>query len=116
LFYALAAYAVVRQRLLEFEVSRLRDSRAALSTIVVVMAVGWSIRLVGIHHTLAHRSMAVRDEWAYYDDWEQNQPIHVQLSVEEEAIRKQLFDDAVSRAPYKQITLGPFDALFDPTQ
>jgi hypothetical protein len=27
-----------------------------------------------------------------------------------------LFDDAVSRAPYKQITLGPFDALFDPTQ
>jgi hypothetical protein len=116
LFYALAAYSVLRQRLLEFDAPAIGESRGAVSALVVVMAVGWSIRLVGIHHTLAHRSMAVRDEWAYYDDWERKQPIHVELSVEEEAIRKQLFDDAVSRAPYKEIALGPLDALFDPTQ
>ena len=110
LFYAAAAYFVFRELL----------SGASLSiapALVLLVAVGWSVRFVGIHDNLRQRAMSVEDEWAYYDDWARDQPNDVHLSAEEEAIRQHLYEDAVLRAPHvPQLSLGVVGRMFDFTQ
>jgi len=110
LFYGAVAYSVFRELL----------SNASLSTapaLVLIVALGWSVRFVGMHENLRARALSVQDEWAYYDDWARNQPHDIHLNAEEEAIRQHLYDDAVLRAPHvPQLSLGVFDQMFDPTQ
>jgi hypothetical protein len=110
LFYAAAAYFVFRELLAD---ARLPKAPA----LVLLIAVGWSIRFVGIHDNLRARAASVQDEWAYYDDWARNQPNDTHLSAEEEAIRQHLYEDAVLRAPrVPQLSLGVLDRMFDFTQ
>ena len=110
LFYAAAAYFVFRELLVD---ARLSHAPA----LVLLIAIGWSIRFVGIHDNLHARALSVQDEWAYYDDWARNQPNDIHLTAEEEAIRQHLYEDAVLRAPrVPQLSLGVLDGVFDFTQ
>lgn len=110
LLYAAAAYFVFRELL----------AGASLSmapALVLLVAVGWSVRFVGVHDSLRARALSVQDEWAYYDDWARNQPNDIHLSAEEEAIRQHLYEDATLRAPrVPQLSLGVLDRVFDFTQ
>jgi hypothetical protein len=118
LFYGVAGYFVVRQLLSGAGAFSVGTSvRTAAPAIVLLVAVGWTVRFVGIHDSLRERALSVRDEWAYYDDWEREQPRVVRLSDAERAIKQRLFEDAISRAPRSpQVSLGAIDQLFDHTQ
>jgi hypothetical protein len=111
LFYAAAAYFVFREQL---------SGRAVVSiapALALLIAVGWSVRFVGVHDSLRARALSVGEEWAYYDDWVQEQPRPLALTPEEEAIKQHLYEDAVLRAPrVPQLSLGVIDRLFDFTQ
>jgi hypothetical protein len=110
LFYAVAAYFVFCELLS-------RRAVAIAPAVVLLVAVGWSIRFVGMHDNLRARALSVQDEWAYYDDWARDQPNDVHLTAEEEAIRQHLYEDAVLRAPrVPQVSLGGIERFFDFTQ
>jgi len=110
LFYAVAAYFVFCDLLS-------RRAVAIAPAVVLLVAVGWSIRFVGMHDNLRARALSVQDEWAYYDDWARDQPNDVHLTAEEEAIRQHLYEDAVLRAPrVPQVSLGGIERFFDFTQ
>jgi hypothetical protein len=110
LFYAVAAYFVCCELL--------SGRRVAIApAVVLLVAVGWSIRFVGMHDNLRARALSVQDEWAYYDDWARDQPNDIHLTAEEEAIRQHLYEDAVLRAPrVPQVSLGVIERFFDFTQ
>jgi hypothetical protein len=118
LFYGAAGYAVLRQLLSDIDpLSARAVRRAGASGLVLLVAVGWTLRLLGIHDSLRHKAAAVRDEWAYYDDWDRQQPVRLPLTAADEAIRQRLLEDAISGAPRPpQLSLGAVDQLFDPTQ
>jgi hypothetical protein len=85
--------------------------------LALLLAVGWSVRFIGIHENLRARALSVREEWAYYDDWIREQPRPLALTAEEQAIKQHLYDDAVLRAPrVPQLSLGVIDRWFDFTQ
>ena len=108
LFYGAAAHFVFRERL---EGVRTISIAPALALLV---AVGWSVRFIGIHESLRARALSVREEWAYYDDWIREQPRPLALTTEEQAIKQHLYDDAVFRAPrVPQLSLGATDRWFD---
>ncbi|MBM3817476.1 MAG: hypothetical protein FJW14_00465 [Acidimicrobiia bacterium] len=116
LFYAAAAYMVVRE-MTAAEASPRVTPLIVAPVLVLVIAVGWTVRFVGIHDSLRARAMSVRDEWAYYDDWAREQPTDTSLDAPQAAIKQQLFEDAVLRAPrVPQLSLGAIGALFDRTQ
>jgi hypothetical protein len=111
LFYGTAAYFVFRERL-----SRVTAISIA-PALALLLAVGWSVRFIGIHESLRARALAVREEWAYYDDWVREQPRPMPLTPEEQAIKQHLYEDAVLRAPrVPQLSLGVSERLFDFTQ
>ena len=111
LFYAAAAYFVLRERLSGVKAVSLAPA------IALLLAVGWSVRFVGIHDSLRARALSVREEWAYYDDWVREQPRPMPLTPEEQAIKQHLYDDAVLRAPRaSQPSLGVTERLFDFSQ
>ena len=111
LFYAAAAYFVFREQLAE------RKVISIASPLALLIAIGWSVRFVGIHDSLRARALSVAEEWAYYDDWVREQPRSVVLTAEEEAIKQHLYEDAIFRAPrVPQLSLGAIDRFFDFTQ
>ena len=117
LFYVAAAYMVLRERVASGSSSAPGVALAIAPALVLVISVGWAIRYVGIHYSLRARAEAVRNEWAYYDDWAREQKTDVSLDAKQSAIKQQLFDDAVNRAPRApQISLGAAGTLFDVTQ
>ena len=111
LFYAAAAYFVFRERLAGVTAVSIAPAVALL------LAVGWSVRFIGIHESLRARALSVREEWAYYDDWVREQPRPMPLTAEEQAIKQHLYEDAVLRAPrVPQPSLGVTERLFDFSQ
>jgi hypothetical protein len=111
LFYGAAAHFVFRERLEGVTTISIAPALALL------LAVGWSVRFIGIHENLRARALSVREEWAYYDDWIREQPRPLALTAEEQAIKQHLYDDAVLRAPrVPQLSLGAIDRWFDFTQ
>ena len=111
LFYGAAAYFVFRERLSGVKAVSMAPA------IALLLAVGWSVRFVGIHDSLRARALSVREEWAYYDDWVREQPRPMPLTPEEQAIKQHLYDDAVLRAPrVPQPSLGVTERLFDFSQ
>jgi len=83
----------------------------------LLLAVGWSVRFIGIHESLRARALSVSDEWAYYDDWVREQPRPMLLTPEEQAIKQHLYEDAILRAPrVPQLSLGLTEQWFDFSQ
>ncbi len=116
LFYAAAAFMVLRQILMT-DGGFGDHARRVAPSLVLLIAVGWTIRFIGIHDSLRARAFAVRDEWAYYDDWAREQRTDVSLNPVQAAIKQRLLDSAVlgaRRAP--RISFGVVDRLFDLTQ
>ena len=118
LFYAAAAYAVLRQlAVAEAHSPRLAPSLAVAPALLLLISIGWTVKFIGIHDSLRARAFNVRDEWAYYDDWAREQRTDVSLNAAQTAIKRQLLDDAVKRPPRApQISLGSMERLFDLTQ
>ncbi len=118
LFYAAAAYMVVRELMARGASPGSATSALTVAPVVLLLiTVGWTIRFIGIHDSLRARAHSVRDEWAYYDDWAREQRTDVALNAAQSAIKQHLFEDAVLRAPrVPQVSLGAIDALFDLTQ
>jgi hypothetical protein len=111
LFYGAAAYFVFRERLAGLNVLSLTPAVALL------LAIGWSVRFIGIHDSLRARALSVREEWAYYDDWVREQPRPLPLTQEEQTIKQHLYEDAVLRAPrVPQLSLGVMERLVDFSQ
>ena len=111
LFYAVAAYFVFRERLAGVTAVSIAPA------VAVLLAVGWSVRFIGIHESLRARALSVREEWAYYDDWVREQPRPMPLTPEEQAIQQHLYEDAVLRAPrVPEPSLGVTERLFDFSQ
>jgi hypothetical protein len=111
LCYGAAAYFVFRELLSGPKVVSIAPAVALL------LAVGWSVRFIGIHDNLRARALSVRDEWAYYDDWVREQPRPMPLTPEEQTIKQHLYEDAVLRAPrVPQLSLGVTERLFDFSQ
>ena len=111
LFYGAAAYVVFRERLAGATLVSIAPMLALL------LAVGWSVRFIGIHDSLRARSLSVREEWAYYDDWVREQPRPVPLTQEEQTIKQRLYEDAVLRAPrVPQLSLGVMERFVDFSQ
>ncbi len=115
LFYALAASAVLRDVVIGARGWHL--SRAVMMPVMVVLACGWTVRLVGIHYSLQVRELSVRNEWAYYDDWERKQQFEVAFTAEETTIRQALRRQAIrgSRDVRQFVSRWPA-RLFDVTQ
>ena len=118
LFYAAAAYAVVREMLADgASTGMARGAVTVAPALLLLMTVGWTIRYIGIHDSLRARVFAVRDEWAYYDDWAGQQRTDVSLDPAQTAIKQHLLGDAVLRAPdVPQVSFGALDQLFDRSQ
>jgi len=111
LFYGAAAYFVFRERISGLKVVPIAPAVALL------LALGWSVRFIGIHESLRVRALSVREEWAYYDDWVREQPRPMPLTPEEQTIKQHLYEDAVLRAPrVPQLSLGATERLFDFSQ
>jgi hypothetical protein len=118
MFYAAAAYAVLRRIAADGARSPDLVPRHAIApALMLLISIGWTIKFVGIHDSLRARVESVRDEWAYYDDWAREQRTDVTLDATQTAIKRQLMDAAVRRTPRgPQVSLGALDRLFDLTQ
>jgi len=118
MFYAAAAYAVLRELAASADSTpRLPSGRAVAPLLLLIISIGWTVRFVGIHDSLRVRASTVRDEWAFYDDWAREQKTDTSLNAAQAAIKQQLQNAAVLRPPrVPQVSLGSMDRLFDVTQ
>jgi hypothetical protein len=119
LFYAVAVFAVVRALLVDAARSspqgRAWVSAGALA-VVAVLACGWSVRFVGVNYSLRQVADSVRNEWAYYDDWERDQGFRL-VEPAHLAVKQALYEDAIRSAPRPPAWSAPWaDELFDRTQ
>jgi hypothetical protein len=116
-FYGLAACVVFRQFVFERDWHLSPSLRGGVVYgAMAVMALGWSVRLVGIHYNLRHMAESVRNEWAYYDDWDKEQG-SIPLDPADAQIRQALYDDAIWRAPQPPVLSFRWaDELFDRSQ
>ena len=110
-FYALAAFAAVRHIVTFPQASSVRQ--AAIAVLMVVVAGGWSVRLVGIHYLLRSTAGTVRTEWAFVDNWQARNQITI-ASPERVRLKQTLYDDAIWRRPAPpRVDLRWGDRVFD---
>lgn len=115
LFYALAATTVLRD--VVAGAASVRLPRAVMTTLMLVVACGWTLRLMGVHYSLQSRELTVRNEWAYYDDWERKQHFEVPFTAQEMAIVQSLRRQAIrGSGGVRQFTSRWPDRLFDVSQ
>lgn len=68
-FYALAAYAAVRRFIDSSGPCVARGAWAvALTMVMGIASVGWSVRAVGLHYQMHQMAMNVRNEWVHVDE------------------------------------------------
>jgi|SoiMethySBSTD1v2_1073268.scaffolds.fasta_scaffold00056_24 hypothetical protein len=114
-FFGLAA-AVALRELIRNPIRDRWPVHAFTTALLAAIAVGWSIKLLGVHYSLRQTAVSVRNEWAYYDDWASQQPSELRASVDP-ALKQQLYDDAIERVPQPPVVSFRWaDAFFDRTQ
>jgi hypothetical protein len=117
LFYALAATAVLREVVAGRGAAIIPLPRPILTLALVAVACGWTMRLVGVHYSLQVRELSVRNEWAYYQDWEDKQQFETPFTAQEIAIRDELRRDAIRGAGGVRLFQSRWPArLLDVTQ
>ena len=115
LLYAIAAAVAFRRVLFERPRFSPQARRAFVSTFVALIAIGWTVRSVGIDYRLRQLARTDRNEWAYVNKWEAQQGLH--LTDADRAIEQELYDDAIWRVPPPPVITSRLgDRLFDPTQ
>ncbi len=117
LFYALAAYAAVKSGA-EAAAKTVNFRSAAVAVCLALVACGWSVRFVGLHYNLRQRAASVRDEWAYFSDWQREQgPLERLETPTHRRIKDRLYEDAIWRTPRPPaVELSWADEIFDRTQ
>jgi hypothetical protein len=68
MFYALAAYAAVRELVTRLSV-RHGAIRLAAAVVLCVIALGWDLRAAGLHYQTRRMAFTVRNEWVVVDRW-----------------------------------------------
>jgi hypothetical protein len=95
-FYALALFVAVQQLLIA---KRRTLQRAAwMAALCAALGAGWSIRYVGMHMNLRQAALAVRNEWAYAEQWFEEQNADVTQPRTQDLIRT-LEHDAIIAHP-----------------
>jgi len=108
-FYAAAVFVACR-RLVESAAAR-RVAPWVASSLLFVLSTGWAVRAVGIHASLADTAFEVRNQWVYVDDWIASRRVVTTPPVE--ALKQQLYDDALLRHPARPILLERWTGLFE---
>jgi hypothetical protein len=108
-FYAAAVFVACR-RLVEAASTR-RVVPWVAASILFVLSSGWAVRAVGIHASLADTALEVRNQWVYVDDWIASR--RIQMSPPVEALKQQLYDDALLRHPARPVLLERWTGLFE---
>jgi hypothetical protein len=77
----------------------------------LVLSVGWSVRLVGLHASLTHTAFKVREQWAYVDEFigRRYQPVPPHVK----ALKTQLQNDAVTLHPQRPQLREALTPLFE---
>src|SRR5688500_11176097 len=100
MFYALAAFAGVREAVL-WASTRPAAARIVLSLILVVAACGWVVRTVGVHYNMRRIAFNVRNVRVIVDEWLVN-PKAAPTTADGRRIVQTLRDDAIGRAVTSQ--------------
>ena len=96
-FYCGAAAIVFRRLLIEVGSSSSTLSRTAAYAVALVLACGWSLRFLSIEYRLREVASIHRNDWAYYDAWEQKQATVQLTTTAEKRVWQTLYDDAIWR-------------------
>jgi hypothetical protein len=95
-FYAVALFVAAQQLLIA---KRRTLQRAAwMAALCAALGAGWSIRYVGMHMNLRQAALAVRNEWAYAEQWFAEQHADVTQPRTQDLIRT-LEHDAIIAHP-----------------
>jgi hypothetical protein len=102
-FYALAVTVATRE--LIGQAPRAAGVTVVLAVLMAAMSAAWAVRAVAVHVAVRQSGMAVREQWAYLDQWLETQ----QKSASDPAalaLQRQLQDDAIVRHPGKPALMG----------
>ncbi len=115
-FAAGAAAAAMREGLLRLEAAPLRRGAVAASVLLMMLASVWSIKFIGIHHSVRKESFAVRKEWAQVDAWIEREQTALDTPAKR-AVKERLEQAALARpaAPPWPRLLWP-NSWYDETQ
>ncbi|HEV8396031.1 MAG TPA: hypothetical protein VGQ37_17245 [Vicinamibacterales bacterium] len=108
-FYAGAVFVACRRLVEAASVRRVAPWAAA--SVLFVLSSGWAVRAVGIHASLADTALDVRNQWVYVDDWVASRRVPMPPPVE--ALKQQLYDDALLRHPARPVLLERWTGLFE---
>ncbi|HEY1303459.1 MAG TPA: hypothetical protein VGF24_07930 [Vicinamibacterales bacterium] len=86
--------------------------RGVAALLVCALSSAWAFRAVGIHVGLRHAGVVVRNDWAYVDDWlEQQNLVPTQPATIE--LKQHLQHDAIVAHPARPIVLGHWLKWFE---
>lgn len=108
-FFALALAAAARRCLQAPPAGRL--ALAGLAVALLVLSAGWAARVVHVHGHLRAAAEKSRNDWAYVDQWVEEQGW--QLSASETALKLRLQHDALTVHPGRAPLHGALMAVFD---
>jgi hypothetical protein len=98
-FYALAAYAATRVELARWNtVSRTALTAVAMTVMMFIGGMMWSIRAAGLHYQLLRIATVNRYEWAHVDEWLEQQR-RTPTTTEGRQLVAQLRDEAMATRP-----------------
>jgi hypothetical protein len=114
-FYAAAASVALKRIARDWSPSSLRSALAYAAMLLI--ACGWSVRTIGTQYRLRQVASIVRDDWAYYDRWQQRQKTVVIDTPGGQRVWQPLYDDAIWRRPAPPaLTSRVLEAWSDPQQ
>ena len=102
-FYALAVTVAARELIAEAPRAAARIIMVAV--LLTTTSAAWAVRGVGVHVAVRQSGMAVREQWAYIDQWLEREGKTV-LDPDAVALQRQLQDDAIVRHPGKPPLVG----------
>jgi hypothetical protein len=102
-FYALAVTVAVRE--LISEGPRAAGVTVVIAMLIAAMSAAWAVRAVAVHVAVRQSGMAVREQWAYLDQWldKQEKTASDPAALE---LQRQLQDDAIVRHPGRPALTG----------
>jgi hypothetical protein len=109
-FYALALAVAARHSIERASLTTLRT--AAAGVVLIVLSTGWAFRAIGAQLDLRHAAEVVRVEWAYVDQWLQDQDV-VPTTAQGRAIVTHLQEDAIFRHPMRPRIAGDWLEWFE---
>jgi hypothetical protein len=95
MFYAVAAFAAVRELLRALPGGKTALQRGLMAAALIIVASGWAVRSVGVHYKMRLTAFNVRNEWVDVDRWLEEQHASPE-DDEQRRIVRVLRDDAIA--------------------